>query len=198
MTELVRVISGVVYKSVPEKERNSCEGCCADFGYGICSELRSCDGIIWIESETEMTKEQQKQNQQNKPKTKHVHADLMLEYAKEAMQSDTPWDAFEYKDKDGVWKDCIGSPSWYKDSSFRKKPKTININGYEVPEPLREAPAGGTMYYYPSTSMAEVSYGCYHSGDNYENSLLKHGLIHLTREAAQLHLEALLSFTSEK
>ena len=140
MSELSYRIDGVKYEAIEENHHDSCGGCCASNDYYLCHRLMMhqykcsgiyhCNGIIWIKEETkmadasketEMTKEQKKENQQTPPKTKHIHADLMLEYAKEAMQSETPWDAFEYKDKDGVWKDCIGSPSWYKDSSFRKK-----------------------------------------------------------------------------
>ena len=33
--------------------------------------------------------------------TKHIHADLMMEYAKDAMETDKPWERWEYNDGSG-------------------------------------------------------------------------------------------------
>ena len=211
MSELSFHVDGVQYKAIEENCHSSCDGCCANDDYYLCHELLKysyqCNGIIWIRAEneptasantykeTEMTKEQQKEI---KPKTKHVHADLMLEYAKEAMQSDTPWDAFEYKEKeDTEWQPCNMQIAWFKSTEYRKKPKTININVYEVPEPLREAPANGTACYYPNTVSVLVSCTGYEN-DSIDRLRLEKGLLHLSRGAAKKHLEALLSFTSDK
>ena len=82
---------------------------------------------------------------------------------------------------------------------LRIKPKVININGIEVPEPMREMPPEGTSVYWPGfgpdsgdthTESADVGY--YPAMLPY---LLRKGLLHLTKEAAAIHAKALLSFT---
>lgn len=81
-------------------------------------------------------------------------------------------------------------------SSFRIKPKTININGHEVPEPVRE-PLAARQYYYLADLRCDSLRGTW-SGDADDLLWLSRGLIHLTREAAEAHAKALLSFTEVK
>lgn len=83
----------------------------------------------------------------------------------------------------------------YPPDKFRVKPKTININGFEVPEPEREELACGVLYFVPA--FASYSYGVRNSWQNdyADKHYLENGLVHLTREAADLHAKALLSFT---
>jgi hypothetical protein len=77
------------------------------------------------------------------------------------------------------------------------KPKTININGYEVPEPLSNLVITERYYlpYLPDGNIYEFTF---------DNSIINSnrwvtlGLVHKTREAAELHLEALLSFTKHE
>jgi len=83
------------------------------------------------------------------------------------------------------------------DCQFRIVPKTININGHEVSEPLREAPEYGTTYFYSCPNLSALYGSYYWSGSEYDFRQLKTGFAHLTREAAIAHAEALLSFTSE-
>lgn len=82
---------------------------------------------------------------------------------------------------------------------LRIKPKVININGIEVPEPMREMPPEGTSVYWPGfgpdsgdTHTESADVGCYPAMLPY---LLRKGLLHLTKEAATIHAKALLSFT---
>ena len=80
---------------------------------------------------------------------------------------------------------------------WKVKPRTININGYEVPVPSRAKPnRGDTCYiaYLPDDRVNEFKF---------QNGVIdcrwfKQGLLHKTREAAELHLEALLSFTKHE
>lgn len=85
------------------------------------------------------------------------------------------------------------------DIPLRIKPKVININGIEVPEPMREMPPEGTSVYWPGfgpdsgdTHTESADVGCYPAMLPY---LLRKGLLHLTKEAATIHAKALLSFT---
>ena len=79
-----------------------------------------------------------------------------------------------------------------------EEPKYILINGYEVPEPLRKAPEEGTVVYTvlitsSSTMLAEAKR---YYGLSMDIDALNKGLLHLTKEAAELHAKALLSFTT--
>jgi hypothetical protein len=82
--------------------------------------------------------------------------------------------------------------------NWELQPKVININGYEVPEPVRKPLQNGTTYHTVSMSGALCIDSYIWSGDSYDRNHLDHGLIHLTEEAAELHRAALLSFTSTK
>ena len=132
--------------------------------------------------------------------SKHVHAELMAQYAEDAMRTNKPWQLLEFKqivDVDQTWSDwteCKCSPEWCEYRKYRRKPKFININGYNVPEPLREEPAMGTDYFVVSTSNPTPQEFAW-SGYSAERQKLKAGVIHLTKENAQIHLDALLSFT---
>lgn len=90
----------------------------------------------------------------------------------------------------------------YSPDRYRVAPRTITINGHEVPEPLRELPAEGATVYW-------VGFGPGSSDDLTEQcdvgyyptllpELLKMGLLHSTRDAAQAHAKALISFTEVK
>jgi hypothetical protein len=76
------------------------------------------------------------------------------------------------------------------------KVKTIKIGEFEVPEPLREAPGEGTRYHCPDLQLPNKTEEHGWEGDKYDLYLLQRGLVHLTKEAAELHARALLSFTT--
>jgi len=80
--------------------------------------------------------------------------------------------------------------------NWKIKPRTININGYEVPEPLSNLVITERYYlpYLPDGNIYEFTF------DNSINSnrWITLGLVHKTREAAELHLKALLSFTAKQ
>lgn len=78
---------------------------------------------------------------------------------------------------------------------YRIKPKTININGHEVPEPLRAAPKYNTTYYITSVHNKEPYRAYIWHDDDIDTILLKRGICHLNKEAAIAHAKALLSFT---
>ncbi|PHM56695.1 hypothetical protein Xsto_04142 [Xenorhabdus stockiae] len=141
---------------------------------------------------------------------KHIHADLISEYARLSHITDKPWEYFEWwsfhKNK---WEslsreELVGFHSDYK---YRLKPRTIKIGECDVPEPEREAPKAGTIYYIPNigyvkTEPCKYSYS-YEWGENedcviYEIAHLENGLVHLDRKSAELHAKALISLTHKK
>jgi hypothetical protein len=131
---------------------------------------------------------------------KHKHAELMAQYAQDALETDRPWERWEYCDEfDSSWEPLTTNPKWFTDFQYRRKPKVIIINGFEVPEPVREPLKHGQEYYIPiiadlfgeSKPYAQFIW----TGTRIENSLLSRGLIHLPKEAAAIHARAILSFT---
>lgn len=120
----------------------------------------------------------------------------MLQYAQDAAETDKPWERWEYRYQDEKWKDSDGPLHFYSDFQYRRKPRTININGIEVPEPMREVPEDGTKYYMP---MCDNEVDCSVWGNSMSDTRwLNWGVCHLTREAAELHAKALLSFTKRE
>lgn len=124
----------------------------------------------------------------------HLQAELIMKYAEIAQNDAEPWKHFEWLDSIGRWIELTKDMTFNYIGEYRLKPKTISINGFEVPEPLRSVPAYGTPYFIIDLPHVMSAIWNNHP-DEYE--WLKAGIIHLTREAAENHLEALLSFTKE-
>ena len=81
-----------------------------------------------------------------------------------------------------------------EDAKQHAKPKVILINGYEVPEPHRTPLKDGEEYWVLSLFSGVTRY-CWQDDDE-DNSCLRDGFIHLTKEAAEKHFDALKSFTA--
>ena len=79
---------------------------------------------------------------------------------------------------------------------YRIKPATILINGIEVPEPVREPLNNGDKYSLVVLGRAVDDIEWASDGWDMEN--LRDGLIHLTKESAEIHRKALLSFTAKE
>lgn len=135
----------------------------------------------------------------HRKKMKHKHAENMLAYAQDAMETDKPWERWEYLaiECSNTWRKCEGQPAWHFAMEYRRKPRTININGFEVPEPVWEPLEDMQEYFVPSLAYdAGADCHTWH-GDKYDFRWLEKGLIHLTKEAAATHAKALLSFTQK-
>jgi hypothetical protein len=137
----------------------------------------------------------------------HPHAELMAQYAEDAKTTDKPWRLWEGSTGDGTSRGLRGHPSWNPNFYFRRKPRTININGYEVPEPVRVQSGSTVLTLWVCRPIQEVvSIVTYLNSnlfpeDNTEEAVLslsEKGLLHATREAAELHAKALLSFTRKE
>lgn len=124
---------------------------------------------------------------------KHVHADLMMKYAEIAQRDPKPWTYFQVSDDSVKWFNCVQEVQFLSKNNYRLKPRTINVNGFEVPEPIRQMSVGN-IYYIVKTPFVE---GITCNSEPYETQLISSGVVHLTRENAEKHLEALLSFTKE-
>ena len=127
----------------------------------------------------------------------HVHAKLMALYAQDAAETETPWKRWEIKIPNSTWEPACETPSWSQFCEYRRKPKTININGFEVPEPYQGEMKANQPYWLADITSTEALFRIWH-GYICDDRWRKVGLIHLTKEAAELHRKALLSFTEVK
>ena len=119
----------------------------------------------------------------------HKHKDVIIAWANgETIQF---WSGDRYG-----WLDVL-EPNFNSDTKFRVKPKTISINGIEVPAPEQQALDTGTIYYMPSLLNSTLFGCCSWDNDGEDKRTLSRGLVHLTKEAAEQHAKALLSFTSK-
>ena len=131
--------------------------------------------------------------------TGHVHAENMRLYAEDAAETAEPWLRWESASQNGSWASLRVHPAWYSDMRYRRRPRTININGIEVPEPCRTAPARNSTYWVPTTAdPCALAWRCSWDNCEVDRIRLNFGIVHLTREAAEIHARALLSFTEIK
>ena len=99
----------------------------------------------------------------------------------------------QYLAADGNWYTSQGvfmHPNKYRVKP--EEPKTIKVNGFDVPEPMREAPAEGERYYVAAPT--ESCWCVVQSWDGYKLYLvwLSRGVAHNTQEAAVAHAKAML------
>ena len=129
-----------------------------------------------------------------KPQPKgHPHAALMAEYAKDAAETDKPWERWEARiASNQPWATCVGNPSWTRAYSYRRKPeppKTITVNGFEVPAPLQTVePDMEVWLSVPTRGDFVLGFRGVQLGDSW----LARGIVHATREAAAAHAKAML------
>ena len=81
---------------------------------------------------------------------------------------------------------------------LRRKPRTIRIGEYDVPEPMRVEPADGVGYYLPNVLTPDLPHYRVCFGTENKLSWLAEGLCHATKEAANTHAMALISLTKAK
>ncbi|MBD1229475.1 hypothetical protein [Xenorhabdus griffiniae] len=129
---------------------------------------------------------------------KHIHADLIMEYAKLAQETDKPWEYFQYRYADGNdWLEFASNFGFHPEVNFRLKPRTIKIGEYDVPEPVREPLKSGTGYHIPDITDTEFYAAFIWDNDGADAYYLQQGLIHLDRESAELHAKALIALTAK-
>lgn len=58
----------------------------------------------------------------------HKHADLMMQYALDAAETDKPWERWEVKDWRDNWTDLVSGPSWNIALDYRRKPSQEQID----------------------------------------------------------------------
>lgn len=128
--------------------------------------------------------------------TKHIHAELMKQYAEDAMETDEPWLLWEFMDNSGKWHGCSSHPSWSKKCIFRHKPsksEVIKIGEYEFPKPVSKEPNEYDDYWYidMDTDDGFCVYKIHWDNSYEDNCRLRCGFIHEFKEDAQKHADVL-------
>ena len=120
---------------------------------------------------------------------KHVHHDMIVAWAAD------PSRVVEIFCISGKWRET-SVPSWASHHLYRFKPaeqKYIVVNGINVPEPVRWGLEYECTYWVASVAEGEpFQIRAKTLADTSMNGWLRLGLIHLTREAAQAHIDAML------
>ena len=132
---------------------------------------------------------------------KHKHAELMMQYAQDAMESSEPWERWEYRvDLHSKWIALTGNTVWYEDIQYRRKPKMISVTLMD-----------GEVVRWPEPHKGDLNVGqhCYlvvHNGDvdhicfalhSPRNKSVQFGMVHLTKEAAEQHSHALFKINNQ-
>ncbi len=132
----------------------------------------------------------------------HVHAKLIQQFAKDAMEYDDPWKLWEVSyDCGDNWNSFSphNNPGFNDAYLYRRKQETIDINGHKVPKPLSEDEIEDDTVYYVPCFLDEISFSIRVNG-SYINIMYyaQKGLLHKTKEAAIAHARALISFTEQR
>ena len=131
--------------------------------------------------------------------TAHKHAHLMLQYAQDALETDKPWERWEFRvmDTEG-WLDCgVGGIGFSDLCEYRRKPKTMT-HTVTIPEPMREAPKRGESYYVADMNETPFHYMCWWYDDEVDRRNLKRGLCFATKEDAIAAAKAMLPIKGEQ
>ncbi|TDB41251.1 hypothetical protein [Photorhabdus khanii] len=125
---------------------------------------------------------------------RHVHAGAMLEYALDALKTNEPWKLWELSSRhQNYWESLASHPAWIVNVEYRRKPEMIAIGKVSFPKPINEAPPVNTLCYVVAIhSDMNILNNNWHNNSVVLNTYLKRGLIHLTEDAAQQHLDALI------
>ena len=98
------------------------------------------------------------------------------------------WNASEWcRSPDYVWVICEYPYSW----TVRRKTKTIELAGVKFLEPMRVAPAMGTVVWLVCIHTDPPFQFCW-SGNTTEQAWLKLGICHLTKDDAEQQRKALI------
>ena len=127
------------------------------------------------------------------------HFEQMQQYLEDCAINEKPWELWELWEvgSPARWNPLANHPWWDANIEYRRKPpaqKYIMIGDVEVPEPLRVAPEIGCPYCV-IWAFGVVQGQWY--GSVPDLKALAYGLVHLTKEAADLHFEALRKLNNQ-
>lgn len=117
---------------------------------------------------------------------RHKHADLIAKWVE-----DTSQEVEFYEEELEEWMLCK-RPAWFEHIEYRIKPKTMKIGDFEINKPEQDAPSYNTLYYVPFFGNEGKYFDGVWCGSDYDYQMLKWNLVHLNKEAAIQHTNALI------
>ena len=132
---------------------------------------------------------------------KHKHAELMMQYAQDAMETPEPWERWEmYGKVTGSWISLGECFFWRPENQYRRKPKMLSVtlaNGEVVswPAPHRAELDNRDAYYYVDVDGSVM--GEKWHGIAWDRGTLSNGGVHLTKQAAEQHAVALRKINNQ-
>ena len=124
--------------------------------------------------------------------TGHKHASLMLEYAKDALSNEKPWNDWEFRSSVGSdWASLPSHPEWDLQREYRRKPSTVTINGFKCKAGVKD-PVFDELYYLAATSV--TAFFCSLRYTDFYKHLADAGLLHADKEDAITMAKAMLAF----
>ena len=129
--------------------------------------------------------------------TAHKHAALMLQYAQDALETDKPWERWEFAASGNKFESLSNHPYWYEEYEYRRKPRTLTYT-VTMPEPMRGAPEVGSIFYAPAPLSEGLTSVCGWYGDDVDYRLLKRGLCFATKEDAIAAAKAMMPIKQEE
>ena len=137
---------------------------------------------------------------------KHVHAELMLQYAHDAQETDKPWERWQWQTKlmqeGDVWNNCLLNPSFDVSYKYRRKPKVISVtlvNGEIVswPEPIKHIAEINYKYFVVNHKGFVSDNVITNDNVNITNEYITLGLVHSNCDAAEKHARALYKINNQ-
>lgn len=122
------------------------------------------------------------------------------EWCKEILpivQAGANGEEIEYLHQGKFWSTKV-FPTLEYETEYRIKPKTIKVNGFDVPEPVRNPLNKGDMYYMPNTYSERFYRKFTWMNDMDDKRSLERNLIHMTEKAAVAHAKAMLGIDPNK
>ena len=182
-------INNIEYTTRSESVLHSCVGCCFQNQRSDCLAVKryineGCNDIIWEKA---------------KPKVEgHPHAKLMMEYAQDCLTDSRAYEKWEFSHHSGVssvvWMPLNDHPEWEPGCVYQRKLPVIMIDGSEVPKPVLQPLTHGDEYWVALPAHADhlTWYG-----DRFDLAFLNAGLVHLSKEAAEKHIEVLYAYNKK-
>ena len=127
--------------------------------------------------------------------TAHKHAHSMAQYAQDALETDKPWERWEWKGGGG-WYPLASAFAFSIHYEYRRKPRALTYT-VTMPEPLRKAPEVGTIVYIPTPLAKELaSVYCWY-GTPQDERLINRGMCFAKKEDAIAAAKAMLPVKGE-
>ena len=133
---------------------------------------------------------------------KHIHAEMMMQYAQDAMETPRPWERWEMYGKISCsWLPLGECFFWRPENQYRRKPKMcyVRLADGEVvswPEPHRTELEYGDSYFFFVPTHGDIMLKKWDCAP-WDRTTLSNGWLHLTKEAAEQHATALRKINTQ-